>query len=217
MDNMIEGWHDTFGMSNTKRRGPSNVLTFLYQRNGEDLYRLESPGSGLGDIQLTAAIPLRQSGDGEWRLSVRSSVKLPTGDADKLLGSGGTDLAAGLYGSGESLLFGRPLGMSVFAGVLMPGDADILPALPADLVAFGGAAASWQWTERFTLSAQLYGQTSYFDSDVEELGGSSLQLAVGAAFQMRSGSFLKLAVVEDVSANATTDFALHFSFVTGGT
>ena len=85
-----------------------------------------------------------------------------------MLGSGGTDLAAGLYGSGESLLFGHPLGLSVFAGVLMPGDADILPALQEDLVAFGGAAASWQWTERFTLSAQLYGQTSYFDSDVEE-------------------------------------------------
>ena len=56
MDHVIEGWHDLFGISNTKRRGPSNELGFLYQREGQDLYRLASPASGIGDLRLSAAV-----------------------------------------------------------------------------------------------------------------------------------------------------------------
>ena len=216
MDNMIEGWHDIFGMSNTKRRGPSNVLGFLYQRNGEDLYRLESPASGIGDLQITAAIPLRSESDGQTGLTIRSSLKVPTGDSDKLLGSGGTDFAIGLYAASTRTLFDRPLELTGFAGGLALGDSDLLPDLQRDAVAFGGASATWQATERIAMAAQLYGQSSYYDSDVEELGGSSMQLTAGFLFQVGRGSLLRLAVVEDVSANATTDFALHFSVRFGG-
>ena len=80
LDNAIESWHDTFGMSNTKRRGPSNELGFQYSRDGEILYQLDSPGTGIGDIQLTAAMPIRESRDDDPRsVTLRSSVKLPTG------------------------------------------------------------------------------------------------------------------------------------------
>ena len=211
MDDMIEGWHDIFGMSNTKRKGPSNELGFLYQRNGEDLYRLESPESGIGDLQISAAIPLRFGNDGRARLTIRSSLKLPTGDADKLLGSGGTDVALGLYATSTTTLFNRPLGLNGFAGGLVLGSGDVLPALQRDFVAFGGLSAAWQATERIALATQLYGQTPYYDSDIEELGGSSVQLTAGFLIRLGRDSVLRLAVVEDVSANATTDFALHFS------
>ena len=217
MDDMIEGWHDIFGMSNTKRRGPSNELAFLYQRDGVDLYRLDSSASGVGDLQLTAAIPIRPGTDGRTELTVRSSLKLPTGDSDKLIGSGGTDFSVGLYAATGTTLFDRPLQLTGFVGGLTLGDGDIFPDLQEDVVAFGGAAATWRWTERFAVTAQLYGQTPYYDSDVEELGGSSMQLAVGADIALRNESLLRLAVVEDVSANATTDFALHFSVGFGGT
>ena len=216
MDDMIEGWHDVFGMSNTKRRGPSNELGFLYQRNGEDLYRLDSSASGIGDIQLTAAVPLREGIDGRSRLAIRSSLKLPTGDTDKLLGSGGTDFAIGLYGTGTTALFDRPLELTGFAGGLALGGGDLLPELQRDAVAFGGASATWKATEKIALAAQLYGQTPYYDSDVEELGGSSMQLTAGFIFLVGQGGLLRLAVVEDISANATTDFALHFSVHFGG-
>ena len=215
MDDMIEGWHDIFGMSNTKRKGPSNQLAFLYQRDGVDLYALDSPASGVGDLQLTAAMPIRPRIDGKTRLTIRSSLKLPTGDPDKLLGSGGTDFAIGLYATSNRTLFNRPLDLHGFVGGLALGDSDVLPSLQNDVVAFGGAAASWHWTERFALTTQLYGQSAYYDSDVEELGGSSMQLAVGADIALRNRSLLRLAVVEDVSANATTDFAVHISIAFG--
>jgi hypothetical protein len=216
MDDMIEGWHDIFGMSNTKRRGPSNELGFLYQRNGEDLYRLESAASGLGDLQLTAAIPLRESVDGRSRVAIRSSVKLPTGDADKLLGSGSADFSAGVYATGTSSMLGRSLVLNGFVGGLVPGEGDVLPTLLHEVIAYGGASAAWQATERIVLTAQLYGQAPYYDSDVEELGGNSLQLTTGIAVRMGRDTLLRMAIVEDVSANATTDFAVHFSIRFGG-
>ena len=216
MDDMIEGWHDIFGMSNTKRRGPSNELAFHYQRDGVELYRLESPVSGVGDLQLTAAIPIRPGNDGAAELTVRTSLKLPTGDSDKLFGSGATDFAVGLYATTTSTLFDRPLELSGFVGGLLLGEGDMLPDLQEDVVAYGGVAATWHWTGRLALTTQLYGQSPYYDSDVEELGGNSIQLGVGAEITLRKKSLLRLAVVEDVSANATADFALHFSVGFGG-
>ena len=218
MDDLIEGWHDIFGMSNTKRKGPSNELSFLYQRLGADVFRLESPQSGVGDLQLTAAMPIPSKPGGRTRLTVRSTLKLPTGDSQKLLGSGGTDFALGLYATRESTLFDRPLQLNGFAGGLALGNGDVLPSLQRDAIAFGGTSATWRWTDRFALHAQLYGQTSYYDSDVEELGGNSMQLAAGAVISFRNGSRLRLAITEDVSANTTTDFAIHasFAFGTGG-
>jgi hypothetical protein len=216
MDNMIEGWHDLLSISNTKRSGPSNQLEFLYQRDGEDLYRLDSRTSGLGDIQLTAAIPLRNGQDGGSRLAIRSSIKLPTGDADELLGSGGTDFALGLYWTGTSSLLGRRLELNGFGGGLVLGDGEVLHDIQNDFVAFGGGGASWQAWERIEFAAQFYAQQPFFDSDVEELGGSSFQLTVGAVYRTHSNRRLRLAIVEDIAANATPDFAIHFSFSLGG-
>ena len=133
----------------------------------------------------------------------------------EILGSGGTDFAVGLYATNNRTLFDRPLDLNGFVGGLALGNGDVLPSLQNDAVAFGGAAATWHWTGRFALTTQLYGQTQYFDSDVEELGGSSMQLAVGADITLRNRSLLRLAIVEDVSANATTDFAVHVSIAFG--
>jgi hypothetical protein len=180
------------------------------------LYRLDSPASGIGDIQLTAAIPLRDSTDGLTKVAVRASVKLPTGDASKLLGSGGTDFATGVYVTGYTSLLDRPVVLNAFAGGLVPGDSDVLPELLRDFVAFGGGAAMWQATERVALGAQLYVQAPYYDSDVKELGGNTIQLAVGTAISLRNGGLLRLAILEDVSADTTTDFGLHFSVLIGG-
>ena len=217
MDNAIESWHDAFGMSNTKRRGPSNQLNFVYEREGATLYQLSSPASGLGDIQLTAAIPIRIADDGGTTVTMRSSLKLPTGDDDKLHGSGASDLSLGLYVADTRTLLNRELGLSGFAGALLLGDGDVLPAIQRSALPFGGIAATWQATDRFALATQLYAQGAYFDSEVEALGGNTVQLAVGADYRTAGrGLLFRFAVVEDLSANATTDFALHFSVHAGG-
>lgn len=215
MDNMIESWHDIWSLSNSKRDGPSNLLDFVYSRNGEERFRFDVPASGVGDVQLSAAVPIREAGDGKAAISIRSNIKLSTGTADKLLGSGATDFATGLYFDKSTTLMERTLGIGGFAGVLVLGGGEVLPELQRDAVAFGGLSFAWQVGERTALVSHLYAQGSYFDSDLEELGGESLQLAVGADYRTRGGTLLRFAVVEDIAANATPDFALHFA-VQGG-
>ena len=215
MDDGIERWHDIFGMSNTKRRGPSNELDFRYARGGVTQFELMSSGAGIGDIQLTAAFPLREGGEINGRaVALRSSLKLPTGDEKELRGSGAADLSLALHVSDAFTLMRRELRLSGFAGALLLGEGDVLTALQRDVVPFAGGVAAWQLTERFAAVTQIYLQGSYFDSDIKELGGNSAQLAVGGSLRAKSSDFIfKFAVVEDVSANATTDFALHFSIV----
>ena len=214
MDDGIESWHSTFGLSNTKRRGASDELNFRYDRGGVTQFELTSSTAGIGDVQLTAAIPLREAdADDGLAVAVRSSVKLPTGDERELRGSGAADLSLALHVSDTHTLLNRDLVLSGMVGALALGDGEILPDLQRSFVPFGGAVARWQVGERFAITTQLYVQ----GSDIKELGGNSAQLAVGGSVRAKnSDTLFRFAVVEDVSANATTDFALHFSVVAIG-
>lgn len=213
LDNAIEGWHDLLGLSNSKRDGVSNQLGFRYVNADSVQYELRSPAFGLGDIQISAAIPLRRADDSSDKcLALRSAIKLPTGAADELRGSGAADFSLGIYFSDTRLLRERKLDMSGFVGALLLGDGDVLAEIQRSAVPYGGAAATWYATDRLRVSTQVYAQGAYFDSDLEELGGTSVQLAVGGAYRLAGrGLLLSLAIVEDLVANATPDFAVHFS------
>lgn len=213
LDGPIESWHDFWGMSNSKRRGPNNQLQFSYENQVVQTYELVSPSHGIGDLQLTAAVPLIKSTDQSAKaLAVRSSIKLPTGDEDTLMGSGAVDVSLGVYASNAATFSGRDLSYSGFAGVLLPGNGHLFPELQRSAVAFGGAAAAWQWTNKFSIVTQLYVQDSYLDSDLDELGGGSVQLTLGGIYRLPEKRMsLTFALVEDVFSDATTDFALHFA------
>ena len=144
MDNMIESWHDLLSLSNSKRDGPRNQLLYRYEQDEVERFLFDSSASGLGDIQLSASIPLREAADDKAAITVRSSVKLATGDSGKLLGSGAADFATGLYLADTKTLRGRALGIGGFAGVLVLGDGDVLSELQRDAVVFGGLSLAWQ-------------------------------------------------------------------------
>lgn len=213
LDNIIKEWHDILGVSNSNRAGPNDELQFLYTAAGATQYEIASSTSGLGDIQLTAAIPLKEAtAENGSALTVRTSLKLPTGDEEKLHGSGATDFSAGLYGSTRTRLFDRDLGLTGFIGLLALGDGDVLPDIQESSVAFGGAAAKWQVMERLGIIVQVYAQGGYFDTDIEELGGDTFQLGIGLDYHLpNQGVTLALAIAEDPLSDATPDFAIQFS------
>lgn len=215
LDSAIENWHDLLGLSNSKRRGADNQLGFRYSNAGQTLYELGSPSFAIGDIQLTAAVPLRKADvDSPLSVSLRSSIKIPTGSAKELSGSGATDFSLGLYVTDRYSLWRRDLDLSGFAGVLLLGEGRILADLQRSAVPYGGVASSWWINDRIAISAQLQLEGAYFDSDVEELGGTSAQLAVGFDYRLpRQGTSLHLSITEDIAAGTTTtpDFGLHLS------
>jgi hypothetical protein len=218
-DNSIERWHKILGISNKNRTGPSNQLHFSFDGVQTAAYDLTSSTFGVGDVQVTAAIPLWEARAPDRRVvTLRSALKLPTGDAATLRGSGAVDVSLGLYASAMNLFANHNVSLTGFGGVLFLGSGDVLPELQKDTVGFGGVAAKWQLTERLDLTTQFYAQGAYFDSELSVLGDSSIQLAIGGIYRWPKHRLsLSFAVVEDVFADATTDVALHLAIRTVGT
>jgi hypothetical protein len=204
LDSVIYDFHNLVGLPNSNRDGPSDQYRLFFERQGVVLFDTSAPTSGLGDIQLSAAMKLGKA-------TLRAGIKAPTGDPDKLTGSGAADLSFGVYGGGATQLFERALSYSGFVGVLALGDGDVLAELQRSAVPYGGAALRWQAWPRLALATQLNVQGPYFDANLDELGGTTFQLAFGADFRMKK-SLLRFAIVEDIAAGAAPDFALHVSF-----
>ena len=107
-------------------------------------------------------------------------------------------------------MFGREFAYLGFAGLLGMGDGDVLADQQRNAVPYGGLAATWHGTERFGITAQLQAQGAYIDSDLDELGGSTIQLAVGGVYRWPAyGIAVRFALVEDLISDATPDFGLY--------
>jgi len=91
--------------------------------------------------------------------------------------------------------------MERFAGVLLLGDGEVLPDLQRSALSYGGAAAAWWISDRFGVSAQLQAEGPYYDSEIDELGGASAQLAVGFEYRLpQQGTSLHFSITEDIAA-----------------
>jgi hypothetical protein len=212
MDAPIENWHDLWGMSNSKREGPRNELEFRYDNQQSGSYQLVSGGFGLGDIRLNAAMPFYKSAEHGREAGIRVGLKLPTGDANELRGSGAVDYSIAAYAADDGVFGTQDFSASAVAGMLMLGTGDVLPQIQQDAVAFVGIAGAWRATERFGISTELYAQSAYYDSELEEIGEQSVQFAFGGFYVFRgNGLRLSIALIEELFDDATTDVALQFS------
>jgi len=143
-------------------------------------------------------------------LALYGGVKLPSGDEDKLTGSGATDYSFGLGYTDPLLLAGIRTVISAHAGVLMLGDGNVLEEDQKNTVGFGGVQLAFSATKRLTLLAQIQGASSYYDSDLDVLGGNTVQLSFGANLRWpESGWDWRFGIVEDGLSKVMPDFALH--------
>lgn len=211
LDRFIYDWHDFWGISNSKRGAPHNQLDYSYENSGSLQQQIATSSFGIGDVQLSAAMPLVAGDEADSRqVTLRLSVKLPTGDSGDVHGSGAMDAALGVYAQESRQLFGREFAYLGFAGLLGMGDGDVLADQQRNAVPYGGLAATWHGTERFGITAQLQAQGAYIDSDLDELGGSTIQLAVGGVYRWPAyGIAVRFALVEDLISDATPDFGLY--------
>ena len=205
LDGVIYNFHDLVGLSNSTREGPEDLFRMYFEKDGVTQFDLMQAESGIGDVQLTAALQLE-------RVTLRAGLKAPTGDPDKLTGSGAADASLGVHGGGKTEVLQRPLDYSGFAGILALGDGDVLPTLQRDVVPYAGIALRWHATERFALATQVYAQGPYSKAHLDELSGNTFQLAFGFDYRFpRQGLLLRFAIAEDIAAAAAPDFAAHLS------
>ncbi|MDH3641848.1 MAG: DUF3187 family protein [Gammaproteobacteria bacterium] len=212
-DGAIEWWHDLWGFPNGVRDAqPDDELLIGYSRDGASEFLLDSSASGLGDVRMAAAYRLAGSAESDFGLVLRGGVKLPTGEAEKLRGSEAADFSLDVA---VRRAFALPRGELVLladAGALILGNGEVLSGLQRDTVGFAGAGAMWRLSERWRFNLQFYGQTSYFRSDLDELGSDSLSITVGGSYTwVKSRMRLSLGVVEDLIDDINPDIGVRIA------
>ncbi len=212
LDRPIDAWHETFGLHEGIRPLlPTGQLQFVYIREGVQEVALDDATSGLGDVRTSAAWSLFGGGGEPLRADLLADIEWPTGDPDRLTGSGSTDVAAGLRLARPASPPGSRFGWSLTGGLVWPGDVDPpLPAASARIVYYD-AALSWAAARSFDLVLQVQGNTAAYRSDLEMLGSSAMQLGGGFLWRFSNRFGVRLGIFEDIRTDTAPDFATQLS------
>jgi Protein of unknown function (DUF3187) len=203
LDNFIESFHDTFGLPNGNRNlWPVGRLWIQHVRNGVPDYDLSDSQRGLGDLTLRLGKHLGASPDHNTVLWI--SLKLPTGDANRLTGSGAADIAISLatsQRSGTRVISRQQLSVSRL------GKSERLTTQQLTWVWSGSLGLDALLTPHWSAAMQLDGHTRIFNSDLRALG-NVLQLSFGPSY--RSGAWNgALLISEDIAVDTAPDVQLQ--------
>ena len=188
LDSLIIDWHDLFGLpQNGRDKAPKNRLAYGFANGDENIF-IDDSVSGLGDVQFSLA---RRFGDGN--TSLRVHAKLPTGDADDLLGSGGADLAVTLQHARD---FGERWQAGLHGGVTLLSEGDVFEELSRPAVGHFGARVAFRPTGRLALKVQWDVHSQVFeDTRLKHLNEVAYVLSFGGSVRM--GNYLLDVVVTE--------------------
>lgn len=212
LDDSIDVWHSVFNLPDGGRnRLPEDQLIFLYNDRGENIFTLTDSTSGLGDTQISVA---RMIG-GNSGMLLRAIVKLPTGDANTLAGSGATDLSITALRRSETSWGSHQIGYYWGLGVMKLGDPDFFATRSEDWVGLGVFGGSWQPFAKIGFKAQFDYHSRFYDSDLDEMGKDSIQASIGGWWALDDRRTLNVAVSEDLIIRTAPDVSLHVGFSWG--
>lgn len=212
LDDFIYDWHDFFSMpQNNRTKDKSDQLQVSYLSGSGASFDLDGSASSIGDIRLNGAY----SRPWKNRLVIFSAeAKLPTGDYEKLTGSGGFDVSLGLtlndpysLGRYRVTLYGG------LAGIYL-GDMDgSLAEVQNNFALAGRAGIGWQATQLLQFKLQLDAQSALYDSDLKEMGDPAFQLVVGGSLTFTDNIYLDISVAEDINTSTAADVAFQLALV----
>ncbi len=214
LDGFIESYHGIFGFPNGGRdQAPQNRLLYRYRRDGVEKIRIDSSGSGIGDLLLTTAFPLYE--ENSQGMTINAALKLPTGDSDQLRGSGSTDLSLWLHeGLGGTFAAGNWASYGS-AGILFMTEGNVLPDQQKKWVGFGSLGIGWAPLNWLSFKVQADAHTPFFsDSDLKEIAANAGQLIVGGTISFSERVALDIGVSEDLIVNTSPDVAFYFTLRT---
>jgi len=213
LDDFIYEWHDFFNQpQNGRDKDESDEINFIYTNSDRDEFGIDSSQNGIGDVRLNVAYsrPLEK----DRALIYSAEVKLPTGDFDKLTGSGGTDVSVGVTINDPHSL--GEMNVTLFGGLAAMYLGDIDSDLSDDQYNFAMAARAgfgWQASKKFQLKLQFDGHTPLYDSDLEEMGDPSLQIVIGGSLLFTEDVYLDLAITEDIIVETAPDVGFILALV----
>lgn len=213
-DGFIEWFHDTFGFTNDSREDlDRNRLAYRYVRNGETRVDIRDSTDGIGDILLSCGIQLyREDGPAFRSVALRTGLKLPVGESDKLRGSGSTDLSLRLAASDAATFSAWHLTFYGEAGGLLMSKGDVLEDQQRHLVGFGTAGVGWNPLEWLALKAQVQAHTPFYsDSRFNPIEASAVHVTGGFTFGLPGETCFDLGLSEPVVSETAPDASFHLA------
>jgi uncharacterized protein DUF3187 len=212
-DGFIIDWHDTFWLPQGGRdTAVKNRLRYSYSKNGEQRLLLDRSGYGVGDVTLLTGVKLleNRSPFATEAVTFRATVKLPSGDSDKLLGDGAFSGTGSLCGGLNRFTDWGTAGFFGSAGVMISGDGKVLTEQQRNLAGFGTLGVGWGPLPWISFKVQLNANTPlYGGSNLFELSKPAVMLVSGGALKFPGDYVLDIGVSEDVSVATAPDVSLH--------
>ena len=215
LDSFIIGWHDAFGLPQGGRKAAvKNRIRYRYVNSGMQRIQVDSFASGLGDMVLTGGMKLydEKSPSAHDTFALRSTIKLPTGESDKLLGSGAAGGALSICGTANRFTDWGSLALFGSAGGMLSDRGRVLHDQQESAAAFGTIGFGWGPASWISFKIQLNANTPlYRGSTLAEVSKPAFMLVSGGALKLPDDYQLDIGVSEDVSVGTAPDVAFHFS------
>ncbi len=209
LDRVIDGWHDFFGLPNGGRdRTPRDQLQFRYANGGNSIFDLTQRVTGMGDTRIGVGRILGPKAN--WLLW--GELKLPSGDEQRLTGSGAVDSTLSLTQRGTGQWRERALDWYWGVSASSLGNGDLVGAPVEDWVMRLMAGMSYSIWSRVAFVTQLEAATPHYGGGLDATGKAALPLTLGAKIRLGTGSSLNLALVEDLSVDSSPDVTFLISF-----
>ena len=198
LDNLIEDWHDLFGLPNANReKFPQDEINIEYTRDGVVEYSQTESSSGLGDIAISIGY---QSAGGTIYFA---GLELPTGSESDFTGNEAIDVAFWLTREARINANVNAYGM---LGISFPADDGDLEGLIVDQIWVAQLGLDYRFYDNFIATAQLdmHGETIE-DSKLTAFG-ESVQIQLGLGFlNLIEDHRLDLFFSEDIHVRSAPD------------
>lgn len=200
-DSFIYKWHDLFGLPQGGRsENTANHLDVSITSPSGTVYAENQPYSGWGDLitELDYRLPVDQV-----KLNAQFAVKWPTEKHNRLIGSGSTDISAGLavhspHSDSNWSYWG---GISITA--LGDGPAE-LADLQKSWLFSGRAGSAYALAPQLSAILQLDLQSGIYRHSSGQLGKETLMLTIGGRYRWQDYS-IEFAVTEDPVIESAPD------------
>jgi len=207
MDDWIDNYHQLVGLPEGIRPSlPTDQFNINYSLNGNSLLNLQQSSRAIGDTTIKLAHQLDRNINEN--LSLWASLKLPTGNSQKLSGSGAVDLAFWLA-------YDQTLNQSsawfINIGNVFLGSGEILSSQQTNHVLFASTGFQIHPWQPILLKAQLDMHQAFYDSSLIFLG-DVIQLTFGGSILLNKNSRLDIAVAEDILVAASPDVNFNINY-----
>ena len=143
-------------------------------------------------------------------MSAGVGVKLPTGEADKWLGSGATDFYTVLRYSGQQLN-GWPLYWHGQIGTTYAGPSELLNETQKRSLWFAGLAAEWRFSPRWSVLLQYDVHSALMSADLDALSRPAGMVSMALRWRSSRGWWIDVGFSEDAVVEASPDITLLVS------